>query len=151
MSEKTSNLIKGLLACLLLLSFVSVVHATDDKRFTLNDGVIYDLQLGIQWAPAPDRTMNHYQAKNYARNLNLAGGGWHLPTMQQLKSLYDPSKHGGVDPEFNVGEYWIWTSEVDGPSGAWDCNFLVDSGRRCRRDDSSANGTVRVLVVRSGR
>jgi len=151
MRIETSNLIKVFLACLLLLSFVSVLLAADDKRFTLKDGVIYDSQLGIQWTPAPDRTMNHYQAEKYASELSLAGGGWHLPTIEQLKSLFDPSKRGGIDAKFNVGEYWIWTSQLDGSSGAWDCNFLVDSGRRCRRDDAYANGTVRVLAVRSPR
>ncbi len=102
MRVKTSSLIKGLLACLLLLSFVSVLHAADDTRFTLKDGVIDDSELGLQWAPAPDQAMNHYQAEEYARNLSLAGGGWRLPTRAELKSLYDKSRPGGADPKFNL-------------------------------------------------
>jgi len=151
MRVKTISLIKGLLACLLLLSFVRVLHAADDTRFTLKDGVINDSDLGLQWAPAPDRAMNHPEAEKYALNLSLADGGWRLPTRAELRSLYDASKPGGADPKFNVGEYWVWTSELDGQSGAWDCDFLVDRGGRCRRDDSYANGTVRVLAVRSRR
>ena len=106
MRVKTRSLIKGIWACLLLLSFVSVLHAADDTRFTLEDGVIYDSELGLQWAPAPDnQPMNHYyQAEEYARNLSLAGGGWRLPTMAELKSLYDKSKPGGADPMFHVSD-----------------------------------------------
>ena len=52
MRVKTSSLINGILACLLLLSFVSVLHAADDTRFTLKDGVIDDSGLGLQWVPA---------------------------------------------------------------------------------------------------
>ena len=149
MHVQTSNWIKWFLVCLLFLSFVSLIHAADDKRFTLKDGVIYGSQLGLQWVPAPDRAMNHYQAEDYVRNLSLAGGGWRLPTSVELKSLYDPSKKDRVDPMFNVGEFWLWTSELDGTSGAWDCDFL--GGGRCRRDDAYANGMVRVLAVRSVR
>ena len=98
----TGSFIKVFLACLLLLSFVSVLHAADDTRFTLKDGVIDDAKLGLQWAPVPDRTMDHDQAEEYARNLSLAGGGWRLPTREELISLYDESKPGGADPVFNI-------------------------------------------------
>lgn len=151
MRVKMSNLFEGLLVCLFFLLFASLLHAADGKRFTLKDGIIYDSQLGLQWAPAPGRAMNHYEAEKYVGDLKLAGGGWRLPTKEELKSLYDPSEHSGVDSRFNIGESWIWTSELDGQSGAWDCDFLADSGGRCRRDDSYANGMVRVLAVRSGR
>ena len=151
MRVKKISLIEGLLACLFLLSFVSVLHAADDTRFTLKDGIIDDSKLGLQWVPAPDRTMTHNQAEEYARNLSLAGGRWRLPTRAELRSLYDASKPGGADPKFNAGEFWVWTSELDGPSGAWDCDFLTGTGGRCRSDDSYANGTVRVLAVRSRR
>ena len=65
----------------------------------------HEMTNGIQWAPASDRAMNHYQAEEYARNLSLAGGGWRLPTRAELKSLYDKSKPGGVDAKFHVGDY----------------------------------------------
>ncbi|TAN44280.1 MAG: hypothetical protein EPN22_07280 [Nitrospirae bacterium] len=45
------------------------------ERFSLEGGVIEDFKLGLQWAPAPDRSMNHYEAEKYAQNLSLAGGG----------------------------------------------------------------------------
>ncbi len=143
MSVKTSRLIKGLLACLLLLSCLSVPHT----RFTLKDGVIYDSELGLQWAPAPDRTMNHYQAEEYVRSLSLAGGGWRLPTRDELKSLYDKYKPGGADPMFHVSAFWVWASELDASSVAW--YFYFGNGRELSHDCSYPY--FRVLAVRSRR
>ena len=84
---------------------------------SLKDGVIDDSKLRLQWAPAPDLPMSYHNAEEYARHLSLAGGEWRLPTRAELKSLYDESKPGSVDPKFNVSKNWVWTSDVDGPSG----------------------------------
>ena len=163
MRVKTNSLIKGLLACLLLLSCVSVHHAADDTRFTLKDGVIDDSELGLQWAPAPDRAMNHYQAEEYARNLSLAGGGWRLPTRVELKSIYnkyqiygaDPKFHltnmfgCGGDPKLNLSYMWVWTSELDGPSYAWAFFFTI--GREFSFLRNYTFSSFRVLAVRSRR
>ena len=124
MRIKPSSLIKGLLASLLLLSFVSALHAADDTRFTLKDGVIEDSVLGLQWVPSPDQEMTHYEAQKYVQNLSRAGGGWRLPTRAELRSLFDASKPGLADPKFNVSGMLIWSSEVDtDPSFAWYFNF----------------------------
>jgi len=148
MRVKTSSLCKGLLTCLLLLSFVSVLHAADHKRFTLKEGVIYDSELGLQWAPANGRAMNHYKAEEYIQNLRLAGGGWRLPTRAELKSLYDKSKPRNADPVFNINNNWVWTSELDGPSLAWAFSFGYGFELSYPRDNSDY---FHVLAVRSRR
>jgi len=149
MHVKMRSLIKGLLAWLLLLSFVSVLHAADNTRFTLKDGIIYDSQLGLEWVPAPDRPMNHYQAEEYVRNLSLAGGGWRLPTREELQSLYDRFRPGGADPMFHVSNKWVWTSELNGSSDAKRFNFYY--GNVISYDRDLTNDFNRVLAVRSRR
>ena len=139
-----------LFACVFLSSFVSVLHAVDDKRFTLKDGIIYDSQLRLEWAPANGKAMDHYAAEEYARNLSLAGGGWRLPTREELKSLYDPSKPGHADPVFNIDNNLVWTSEVDDLWLAWYFLFNYGLERRDTRDTCYSFFT-RVLVVRSRR
>jgi hypothetical protein len=149
MNIMTRSFIKGFLACLLLLSFMSVLYAAEDKRFALKDGVIDDAKLGLQWAPAPDRPMNHYQAEEYARNLRLAGGGWRLPSVSELKSVYDKNKLGGADPMFKISDYLVWTSYLDGTSYA---GYIVFNNGQ---DGLAARDTllpyIRVLAVRSRR
>ena len=145
MNVITRSFINWLSACLLLLSFTSVLYAANDKRFTLKDGVINDAQFGLQWAPAPDRPMNHYQADEYAKNLKLAGGGWRLPTVPELKSIYDETKSGGADPMFRVSDHLVWLSYIDGTSAGY---IFFNNGQ----DGLAARDTVlpyiRVLAVR---
>ncbi|HEX9137520.1 MAG TPA: DUF1566 domain-containing protein [Nitrospirota bacterium] len=124
MHAKTGSLITGFLACLLLLSHASVTHAANDTRFTIKDGVIDDSETGLQWVPAGNWEMTHYEAEKYVSTLSLAGGGWRLPTRAELRSIYDASKPGLVDPKFKVSGKLVWTSELDAdPSSAWYFNF----------------------------
>lgn len=149
MSVRMSSLITGLLICLLLLSFVSVLNAADNTRFTLKNVVIYDSKLGLEWVPFKGQNMNHYQAEKYVKNLSLAGGGWRLPTREELKSLYDNTKPGNIDPIFNIDGTWVWTSELANASNAWILYFNDGDEYDYARDGSSGN--YRVLAVRSRR
>jgi hypothetical protein len=148
MNVMTRSFIRRLLACLLLSLFVSVLSSAEEKRFVLKDGVIDDSKLGLQWAPAPDWPMNHYQAEEYARNLRLAGGGWRLPTVSELKSVYDKTIPGGADPRFHISDYLVWTSYLDGTSAGF---IFFNNGS----DGLAARDTllpyIRVLAVRSRR
>jgi hypothetical protein len=123
-------------------------------RFSLEDGVIYDSQLGLEWAPSNGQVLNHYQAEGYARGLSLAGGGWRLPTRAELESLYDTTKPGNVDPVFNVGNMWVWTSELydEVPSVPCAVGFYFYEGKPKAgdRDNINRRDNRRGLAVRSG-
>ena len=146
---RANSLINSLLACLLFLSFASFLHAAADTRFTFKDGFIDDEKYGLQWVPAPLRVMNHYEAEEYVLNLSIAGGGWRLPTIEELKSIYDKSQPGGAYPEFHVSNMWVWSSKVDAstPSVGWYFDFEDGLELSLIRDKSYNNG--RVLAVRS--
>jgi len=121
-------------------------------RFSLEDGVIYDSKLGLEWAPSNGQVLNHYQAEGYARDLSLAGGGWRLPTRAELKTLYDKSKPGNVDPVFNVGDKWVWTSQLTGadlPGAACGFYFYDGTERGADRNNSKRHDNRRALAVRS--
>ena len=118
-------------------------------RFSLEDGVIYDSQLGLEWAPSNGQVLNHYQAEGYARDLSLAGGGWRLPTREELKSLYDKTKPGNVDPVFGVGNMGVWTSELYNEVPSNPCavfNNFSKGGEFAHSNTFTHN----VLAVRSG-
>lgn len=150
MRVKIGYSLKALWACLLFLSFVSVLQAADDTRFTLKDGVIYDSKLRLQWAPATDQSMNHYQAVEYARKLSLAGGGWRLPTTAELTSLFDKSKPGNADPKFHCGDFFVWTSELEDSSYARYFIYSSGGGPGVAARDTDLP-YIRVLAVRSQR
>ena len=122
-------------------------------RFSLEDGVVYDSQLGLEWAPSGGQVLNHYQAEGYARDLSLAGGGWRLPTREELKSLYDKTKPGNVDPVFGVGDKWVWTSELWNEAsmpGAVGFYFYDGEVKGGDRENISRHNNRRALAVRSG-
>ena len=51
-------------------------------------GVWTDPESGFVWQnPVGFLTLNWEEAKQYCSELTLAGGGWHLPTMNELRSL----------------------------------------------------------------
>ena len=66
--------------------------------------------------------LNFYQAKEYAKNLNLGGvKGWRVPTAQELESIFPAVEKPFINSFYNAMEYnrgkdrWTsyWTSELD--------------------------------------
>jgi hypothetical protein len=68
--------------------------------------------------------MNWESAKTYCNGLTLAGGGWKLPTKEELLALYATKSSGTSGfPGMDGGIYWS-SSAVSGSSGnAWFVNF----------------------------
>lgn len=51
-------------------------------------GTWRDPSTGLTWQnPAPDKKMNWKSARSYCASLSLAGGGWRLPKISELRSL----------------------------------------------------------------
>ncbi|MEI7895127.1 MAG: DUF1566 domain-containing protein, partial [Myxococcales bacterium] len=70
-----------------------------------------------QKEPAPNE-MNWESAKSYCQGLTLAGGGWRLPTKEELLALY-------ATRSLPMNHDWYWSSSaVAGSSGyAWFVSF----------------------------
>jgi hypothetical protein len=76
-----------------------------------------------QKEPAPNQ-MNWESAKSYCQGLTLAGGGWRLPSKDELLALYATKSSGTASfPGMDAGYYWS-SSAVSGSSGyAWGVDF----------------------------
>jgi hypothetical protein len=65
--------------------------ADDDTSGDLidnGDGTATDPSSGLTWQVTPATiVLNWTDAMTYCQNLTLAGGGWHLPTISELRSL----------------------------------------------------------------
>jgi hypothetical protein len=93
-------------------------------RFTSSDdGVITDSASGLQWATRPGGSISWTDAAHYAETLSLDGGGWRLPTREELRGIYDESQEGHVDRSFGINRNWVWTSETKEATDAWFFNF----------------------------
>lgn len=116
-------------------------------RFTFLDGVITDSGTGLQWAVCPGPSMSWTDAARYAETLSFQGGGWRLPTREELRDIYDRSQEGHADPSFRINCNWVWTSEAKGTTDAWFFNFENSYEDGHCKEWVLTRG--RVLVVRS--
>jgi hypothetical protein len=128
-----------LLASLIVfaLPFASPAFA-DPARFLDNaNGSISDTKTGLMWQKADSlieikKGFSWYETLEYVDKKNaekLAGfGDWRLPTMQELRDLWDPSLPGrskdgepiGLPKSFpSGGSYYLWSSDERGLNNAW--------------------------------
>ena len=119
-------------------------------RFTKADnGVITDRETGLEWYVNPNPDQKFREAKAWAEGLTVAGGGWRLPTMAELKAIYqkDASAYH-MDPLFQVKGAWAWSGELRNDWSVWGLAFY----NNLQGWHSMNYGNVRVaLAVRSHR
>ncbi|MFH0727659.1 MAG: hypothetical protein V2B19_15125 [Pseudomonadota bacterium] len=119
-------------------------------RFTaFADGVIFDSQANLDWLVGPNRDISFEQAEKWvAGQSTTAGGGWKMPTQDELSMLYQQGVgKRNVDPLFKTTGWWAWAGEFD-PSSACRLGFSFGKGEKnWNLKDNSRDG--RVFAVRS--
>jgi uncharacterized caspase-like protein len=86
--------------------------------------IIYDPRTGLEWYVGPDKNTTWYEAQAWIQKLTIEGGGWRMPTIAELKSLY--KKGAGtrnMDSVFNTTGWVVWSGETKGSSSAWHFSF----------------------------
>ena len=114
----------GLMALILLVVWgfgtsssleAQVVDGKSQPRFTKADnGVITDSVTGLDWyvSPSPDNTF--HQAKAWVESLTVAGGGWRMPTVPELRGIYQKgASRVNMDPLFQPKAAWVWSGQMD--------------------------------------
>jgi hypothetical protein len=92
-----------------------------------SEGVIKDLRTGLEWAPVPPITFTYDLAALYTKSLGLGGGGWRLPTVDELRDLYDSAHDGcGLDWAFENRYPRAWSSDPKSPTKRWLVKFSRD-------------------------
>jgi hypothetical protein len=95
-------------------------------------GIVSDRRTGLQWFDMHDgmALRNWYETRDWATGLTVGGGGWRLPTMAELRTLYPEAWPTGL---FRSFESWssdlhkgITMSDED-DSTAWGYNIHYDS------------------------
>jgi hypothetical protein len=88
------------------------------------DGVITDSVTGLDWYVSPNHDNNWHEAKAWTENLTVAGGGWRMPTIPELKALYQNGVSPyNMDPLFETTGVWVWSGQLHDPSTAWGFAF----------------------------
>lgn len=94
----------------------SMLKAPLKARHVIKDGIITDSKTGLQWVRDKNKAMLWDEAANYAKNLSVGGGGWRLPSIVELKGIYDP------EPAFNIYGDTVWSGQLKDNSSAWALN-----------------------------
>ncbi len=129
-----------------------------NKEFTLlfspfkvlSNGVIKDPRSGLEWAPVPMPAVSYDMAATYVQSLSLGGGGWRLPTVDELEDLYKTAQTGcGLDQAFGnrFPNAWIAGSENRHERQMFD--FLSGRVYTPPEGDITTCDACRVLPVRS--
>lgn len=94
-------------------------------RFTKAiNGVITDSATGLDWYVGPNQDNNWNQAKAWTENLTVAGGGWRMPDVMELKALYQKgAAPNNMDPLFQTTGVWVWSGQLNDAVSAWGFAF----------------------------
>lgn len=120
------------------------VAATGTPGYTVTAcGSIKDSQSGLEWFVGPDKDMTWFEAKQWSNDLQSCDGGWRLPALNELKTLFNKELTAGtgyytsnkywkahIPPEFDAigGGAWVWTKESINEEKARSINFNQNIG-----------------------
>jgi len=87
-------------------------------------GVVYDKNTGLEWYAGPDRSTDWNKAKRWVESLNIAGGGWRMPMIEELKTLYqEGAGKRNMTPLLKTTGCFVWSGKTKGSSSAWFFSF----------------------------
>lgn len=129
-------------------------------RYLVNScGSIVDGRTQFEWYVAPDDQLSWSEAVDWTKNLSACGKRWRMPTLDELKTLFDPAVAAGtgfytagkywpahIDPIFaKIGnDSWVWTVGAIESLGAPTINFYLGTGARIKL---GSNATVRAFAI----
>lgn len=125
------NMIKTLLTVIVIVASVSVPVAIgsdvidrDRHLVQYTNGVVYDNQSGLEWYPGPDEATSWEQARAWIAGLDVAGGGWRMPTIKELDTLYDVGDGiNNITYLMDFSGFWIWSGDTEGRPKKWLFSF----------------------------
>ena len=90
-----------------------------DADFSWDEETVVDLKERLAWQrSAPEIRYGWHDAQSYCDSLELAGGGWRLPTKAELLTVY--SRDDDTCPFTPASEwYWSATPSANVPTAAW--------------------------------
>jgi len=125
----------------------SNVVKRDGQYLAYANGIVKDTKTGLEWKVGPDKNTSWNEARSWVQSLNFDGDGWRMPSMDELKGLYNKGAGDRNRTSLLKTTGWgAWSSETDGSSRAR--LFLFSEGRRIWGLCSGA-GSVRAFAVRS--
>lgn len=129
----------------------SKVIKSDGIYVAYANGIVKDTKTGLEWFAGPDKNMDWNEAKAWVENLNIDGGGWRMPTLDELEGIQEKDRGDYKITALLINttsEYlWVWSGETKDSLKAWLFPFGELTGGRGTSDrDKSDN--KRAFAVR---
>lgn len=92
-----------------------------DRHFIKYDnGIVKDTQNGLEWYAGPNKDTDWYDARQFLAGFHLAGGGWRMPTRDELKKLYQKGVGTrNMTPLLEMTGWYVWSCEKKDSESAW--------------------------------
>jgi len=115
------------------------IEVDRDGRFIkYPNGVVCDNKTGLEWYAGPDKETNWKRAEQWAKRLQVAGGGWRLPAIKELEALYEKDVGTrNMTPLLKTTGWYVWSGETKGSSSAWGFAFSYSRKYWDTRDSPS--------------
>ncbi len=124
--------------------------ARDGSFITYDNSVVVNTKTGLEWFVGPDKNTNWYEAKSWIDSLTLDGGGWRMPTREELEGLFkDGLGTRNMTPLLKTTGWRVWSS-LGGYGWTTALAYNFTSGIRDWREQTHSDG-FRAFAVRSRR
>jgi hypothetical protein len=127
------------------LNFAMPVEWIGELRYEkYASGIVKDNKTGLEWYAGPNFDTTWYDAKCWVASLDVDGGGWRMPTREELRSLHTAGT--GMTSLLKTTGWIVWSGEIGNSSSAWGFYVIISRGFLCPRDNSYLK---RAFAVRS--
>jgi hypothetical protein len=120
----------------------------DGAFIAFANGIVKDTNTGLEWMVGPDRDIAWKEARSWSESLTVDGGGWRLPKIEELRTLYLQGRGTrNMTPLLKGSSHFIWSGEKPlFASEAWTFNY--DAGEKALTP-LTLSSARRVFAVRS--
>ena len=103
--------------------------AAEGDYVLLPNGIVRDRETDLEWKVGPDRDTDRNEARSWVQGLNLDGGGWRMPTIDELAGLYkNETGSRNMTPLLKTTGWYVWSGETKVSSDPY--GFSFGNGRR---------------------
>ena len=96
----------------------------DGQFIAYDNGTVKDTETGLEWYTGPDKDTSFREAKSWVEYLTVAGGGWRMPTREELKTLYKKGEgQRNMTPLLKTTGWFVCSGETKSSSLAFVFNF----------------------------
>lgn len=92
----------------------------DDRYIKYDNGVVFDRETGLEWFAQSKQNTTWKESRSWVEGLRIGGGGWRMPTNDELIALYASGK-GKFNSSDLLGIVTIrvWSGDTEKTSGSF--------------------------------